>query len=88
MVYYKLGAETLKGYLSEGARRWAEYGARSPAQRKIVILVGGIILFFLLLGGLAPTVGYDTGAVASHGKDWVGGLLGAKGTGAVDGSKA
>ena len=86
MLYYKLGAESIKGYFAEGGRRWAEYGAKRPAQRKIVVFVGAIVFLFLLLGGLAPTVGYDTQTVAAQGKDWLSGLLGAKGTGVVEGS--
>ena len=82
MVYFKLGGDNIKGYFSEGARRWADYGVKHPAQRKMVVFFGVILTIFLILGGLAPTVGYDTQTVATEGKSWVGSLLG-KGTGLV-----
>jgi len=55
LVYYKLGAETLKGYFSEVNRQWAEFGARRPALRKLIVLGLVILTIFVLLGGLAPT---------------------------------
>ena len=30
MVYYKLGAETLKNYAGEASRQWAEFGNSRP----------------------------------------------------------
>jgi hypothetical protein len=48
LVYYKLGADKLKGHIADGQRAWAEYGARSPVMRK-VILAG------LIFGGFAPS---------------------------------
>lgn len=59
MVYYKLGAESLKSYLSEARRRWAEYGVSHPAQRKILVFALVIVFLVVLIGGLAPTMGYD-----------------------------
>ena len=60
LVYYKLGGATIKAQLSELNRAWAEYGAKHPAIRK-VIAFGSVLLFlFLVLGGLAPKVGYDS----------------------------
>jgi hypothetical protein len=69
MVYYKLGGETLKSYLAEAARRWAEFGQARPVQRKL--LVAALVLFtlFVLMGGLAPAAGYDTSALAAKGSD-------------------
>lgn len=81
MVYYKLGAENLKGFFAEGSRRWAEYGAKRPAQRKMVVFGAIILTLFLILGGLAPTVGYDSKTLLK-GKEYWGSLLG-KGTGTV-----
>ena len=81
MLYYKLGAESFKGFLAEGNRRWAEYGAKHPAQRKMVVFGAIILTMFLILGGLAPTVGYDTKSLAK-GKEFAESLLG-KGTGTV-----
>jgi hypothetical protein len=57
MVYYKLGYESLKGYISEAGRQWAEFGATRPALRKLVIIVCAVLIIFVLLGGLAPTYG-------------------------------
>ncbi|OAA67259.1 DUF250 domain protein membrane protein [Niveomyces insectorum RCEF 264] len=48
MVYFKLGYDTLKGYVSEGGRRWAEFGATRPALRKL-ILGGAVVTATLLL---------------------------------------
>lgn len=67
MIYYKLGAEAFKGYLSNGRRHWAEYGQARPAQRKIVITVLILLTLFILMGGLAPAAGYDTAALAAKG---------------------
>ena len=81
MIYYKLGAESLKGFFAEGNRWWAEYGAKRPAQRKMVVFGAIILTLFLILGGLAPTVGYDTKSLAKT-KEYAESLLG-KGTGTV-----
>lgn len=54
MVYYKLGADTLKGYAGEAGRQWAEFGQTRPALRKLVIVGGAVTLVFLLFGGVAP----------------------------------
>lgn len=56
LVYYKLGAEKLKEYISQGGRSWSEYGSTNPVMKKVII-AGVVILFvFILLGGLAPFV--------------------------------
>jgi hypothetical protein len=55
MVYYKLGYEALKGYAAEGGRQWAELGQTRPALRKVIALVVGLFVIFVLFGGLAPT---------------------------------
>jgi hypothetical protein len=55
MMYYKLGAEQLKGYLNQGGMRWAEFGVQRPAMRKVVVFGLVLATIFLLLGGLAPT---------------------------------
>ena len=60
LVYYKLGGATIKAQLSEMNRAWAEYGANHPALRKVIVLGAVVIFLFLVLGGLAPTVGYDS----------------------------
>ena len=65
LMYYKLGAETLKAQLAEGQRAWAEYGVKHPAARKAIVFGGVLLVIFLLLGGIAPSVGYDTKYVSS-----------------------
>ena len=65
LVYYKLGAATIKAQVSEASRQWAEFGTSRPALRKIIIFGSMIVMLFVLLGGLAPTVGYDSKYLAS-----------------------
>ena len=60
LIYYKLGGATIKAQLSELNRAWAEYGAKHPAVRKVIVLGSVLLLLFLVLGGLAPKVGYDS----------------------------
>lgn len=60
LIYYKLGGETLKAQFGEINRMWAEYGARHPALRKIIAFAVVLLLIFLVLGGLAPHVGYNS----------------------------
>ncbi|TPX07875.1 uncharacterized protein E0L32_010450 [Thyridium curvatum] len=55
MVYYKLGFDAIKGYAGEGQRQWAEFGARRPVMRKVIVIAGAVVFIFVLLGGLAPT---------------------------------
>jgi len=78
MMYYKLGAETIKNIFTEGGRRWAEYGATNPAQRKLVVVATIIFTLFVLMGGLAPAAGYDARELASEGTSYVKGLVGSK----------
>lgn len=56
LIYYKLGGETMKGYLKQGSNMWADYGARHPAMRKVIIFGGILTVIFMLLGGSAPFV--------------------------------
>lgn len=50
----------LKAQFGELNRAWAEYGVRHPALRKIVVF-GAVLLFLLLvLGEIAPRVGYES----------------------------
>ena len=60
LVYYKLGGATIKAQLSELNRAWAEYGAKHPAVRKVIVFGSVMVFLFLVLGGLAPKVGYDS----------------------------
>ena len=65
LVYFKLGADVLKAKLSDAGRAWADYGVRHPALRKVIVFVGMLLLAFLVLVGLAPTVGYDSKYLSS-----------------------
>jgi hypothetical protein len=56
LMYYKLGGEKIKGVVSDSARAWSEYGARSPAMRRVVTVGIVFIVLFVLLGGLAPNL--------------------------------
>lgn len=60
LVYYKLGGEVLKAQLGEINRTWAEYGVRRPAARKAIVFGVVLLLVFLVLGGIAPRVGYGS----------------------------
>lgn len=60
LVYFKLGGETLKAQFGEMNRLWAEYGARHPALRKAFVFGVGLLLVVLLLGSIAPSVGYNS----------------------------
>ncbi|KAL8989575.1 MAG: hypothetical protein Q9177_001563, partial [Variospora cf. flavescens] len=37
LVYFKLGADTIKAKFSDAGRAWADYGVRHPALRKIIV---------------------------------------------------
>lgn len=56
LIYYRLGAEKLKEYFSQGSRSWAEYRATRPATAKLVVFAVVITVLFVVLGGLAPLV--------------------------------
>jgi drug/metabolite transporter (DMT)-like permease len=68
MVYYKLGYEQLKGYIADGNRQWAEFGARKPVLRKVTIIVASAFIIFTVFGGLAPTYApeYDPRKLANE----------------------
>lgn len=55
MLWYRLGAEQLKGHFATAGRHWAEFGSNRPVTRKLVIFAGAAAMFFILLSGLAPT---------------------------------
>ena len=55
LMYYKLGADQLKGYVGQAGRSWQEFGQNRPATRKAVIFGAVLFVMFVLLGGLAPT---------------------------------
>jgi hypothetical protein len=76
LVYYKLGGEKIKGYMSEGQRSWADYGVRHPAMRKIIIIGCAFLGIVMLMGGLAPQVPAEYKEAA---RTKMNGLLGEKG---------
>ncbi|KAL9114044.1 MAG: hypothetical protein Q9227_001816 [Pyrenula ochraceoflavens] len=59
MVYYKLGADQIKGYFGQAARSWAEFGANRPATRKVVVFAAILVILLMLLGGFAPQYASD-----------------------------
>ena len=69
LIYYKLGAATIKAQFSELNRSWAEYGAKSPVMRKLIIFGSVLGLIFLGTVSLAPAVGYDPKMITSVIKD-------------------
>ena len=78
MLYYKLGAESIKSVFSEMGRQWAEFGAKHPAQRKVVVFGIVILTIFLVLGGLAPTVGYNPSQIVQDSSRVLGYIKGEK----------
>ena len=76
MIYYKLGADSIKSFFAEISRQWAEYGAKHPVQRKVIVFCVVLLTIVLILGGLAPTVGYNTADMKKQSSQWFGGILG------------
>lgn len=73
MVNYKLGSDALKGYAIEGGRQWAEFGARRPVLRRLIILGSTLGLVIFVLSGLTPyATEYDATKVLSHAANKVG----------------
>ncbi|KAH6891224.1 triose-phosphate transporter family-domain-containing protein [Thelonectria olida] len=68
MVYYKLGYEQLKNHLMDASRQWAEFGARKPVLRKLIIIITTAFLIFILFGGLAPSYApeYDPSKISKE----------------------
>lgn len=65
LIYFKLGADTIKTKFSDAGRGWADYGVRHPALRKVIVFVGMLLLALVVLVGLAPRVGYDSKYLSS-----------------------
>jgi hypothetical protein len=55
LLYYKLGSDQLKQYVSQAGRSWSEFGVQRPAVRKALVFGLALVTVFILLGGLAPT---------------------------------
>ncbi|KAK2070719.1 hypothetical protein P8C59_005193 [Phyllachora maydis] len=62
MVYYRLGYDTLKTYVGEASRQWAELGHTRPILRRISVMAMAVFTIFALLGGLAPSYGPEVDA--------------------------
>lgn len=60
LVYYKLGVATIKAQFLDVSRQWAEFGSNRLALRKVIVFGGILMMLFVVLGGLAPSVGYDS----------------------------
>lgn len=73
LLYYKLGSEQLKQFVSSTSRSWNEFGAKKPATRKLVSIGAAVLVVFLLLGGLAPF--YAPGSVKAS-SEYLRSLLG------------
>ena len=84
MIYYKLGADSIKSFFTEISRQWAEYGAKHPVQRKVIVFCAVLLTIVLVLGGLAPTVGYNTAEMTKQSLRWFGSILGGGNNGPVD----
>ncbi|KAG8528260.1 uncharacterized protein KY384_007177 [Bacidia gigantensis] len=65
LVYYKLGAATLKAQLSDVQRWWGEYGQRRPVMKKLIVFASSLCIIFIMVASIAPSVGYDTTYVTS-----------------------
>lgn len=57
LVYYKLGGDKMKEHVGQAQMAWADYGARHPALRKVIVFGLILVTLFLLLGGIS-TSGY------------------------------
>jgi hypothetical protein len=70
LIYYKLGADQLKQYASQGMLAWSEFGLQRPALRKLVVAGTAVIALLGLLTIFAPTyVPFQT----QHLRDLIGG---------------
>ncbi|KAK5168992.1 uncharacterized protein LTR77_006301 [Saxophila tyrrhenica] len=73
LVYYKLGAESLKEYISAGLRSWADFGQRRPVARRLTSLAFGVVVVIMMLAVVSGTGAvperYDPGRVV-HGWLW------------------
>lgn len=75
MIYYKLGADSIKAFVAEIGRQWQEFGGKRPVLRKILVFSSVVLSLLMIVGWLAPTVGYDPAKVAQQGKDLISGAL-------------
>lgn len=61
LVWYKLGADQLKGHIADASRAWQEFGITRPAVRQLVILGLVVLTLLILVGGLSPNFAVKSG---------------------------
>ena len=54
MIYYKLGMDKIKEGVTQGGRAWAEFGAKRPVTRKLVVLGSVLFAFVMVLMSFGP----------------------------------
>ena len=79
MLYYRLGADSLKSFFSKSSHMWAEYGSKHPAQRKMVVFGAVILMLLVVIIGLSPTLGYNGETAVSESRSWWHWILGSTG---------
>jgi len=50
LMYYKLGADKIKGHAADAQRAWLEYGQKSPVMRKVILVGLALLAGFVVLG--------------------------------------
>lgn len=75
LIYYKLGAEKIKEYLVQGSMMWADFGARRPAARKVLVFCVVLCVMFFTFAGLGPRFAPEQSAQFRSG---IGNILGDK----------
>lgn len=68
MAYYKLGYDQIKHHIVNANRRWAEFGAKQPIFRKLVVILLSAFALLVFFWGLAPHYApeYNPSRLASH----------------------
>jgi hypothetical protein len=54
MIYYKLGMDKIKESVAQGGMAWAEFGAKRPVTRKLVVLGSVLFAFIMVLISFGP----------------------------------
>ena len=55
LVYYKLGADTIKQYLGNAQRAWTDFGVRRPALRRGVVFGLWFVVVLAVLGAVSSS---------------------------------
>ena len=76
LVYYKLGADKIKEHMDSAQRAWADYGARRPASRKLIVVVLVLVTIILLLGSVG-SAGAIPAKYTTYANERLAGLTGA-----------